>query len=138
MRFVFKGRFKAGQVLVGAVGLGALGGLVSGLPMQSLAQSTITPTYYTDVQPILDRHCVSCHVVSGIGPFPLTTAKEAVDKAQIIAAVVKSGYMPPWPPGQDSQPFLDSRQLGSATKQILLDWVKAGAPLGKPTAGQRP
>lgn len=90
----------------------------------------ITPTYYTDVQPILEKNCVSCHVKGGIAPFVLDDPKEAVARAERIAQVTQADYMPPWPPGKDSQPFLNERKLGTASKQILADWAKAGAPLG--------
>jgi hypothetical protein len=93
------------------------------------AQSII-PTYYTDVQPILEKNCVSCHVKGGIAPFVLDNPQEAVARAEQIAAVTQSGYMPPYPPSKDSQPFLNERRLGVASKQILFDWAKAGAPLG--------
>jgi hypothetical protein len=90
----------------------------------------IVPTYYRDVQPILEKNCVSCHVKGGIAPFVLDNPKEAVARAERIAQVTQSGYMPPYPPGKDSQPFLNERRLGTASKQILIDWAKAGAPLG--------
>jgi uncharacterized membrane protein len=93
------------------------------------AQS-IVPTYYTDVQPILEKNCVSCHVKGGIAPFVLDNPQEAVARAERIAQVTQSEYMPPYPPGKDSQPFLNERRLGVASKQILADWAKAGAPLG--------
>jgi hypothetical protein len=93
------------------------------------AQS-IVPTYYRDVQPILEKNCVSCHVKGGIAPFVLDNPKEAVARAERIAQVTQADYMPPYPPGKDSQPFLNERRLGVASKQILADWAKAGAPLG--------
>ena len=97
-----------------------------------VSAQSIVPTYYTDVQPILEKNCVSCHVKAGIGPFVLDDPKEATARAERIAAVTQSGYMPPWPPSKDSQPFLNERKLGTASKQILADWAKAGAPLGTP------
>lgn len=114
------------------LGLGAtLLGLFLSLNPQVSAQSII-PTYYRDVQPILEKNCVSCHVKGGIAPFVLDNPKEAVARAERIAQVTQAGYMPPWPPGKDSQPFLNERKLGTASKQILADWAKAGAPLGTP------
>jgi mono/diheme cytochrome c family protein len=125
---------------LGALALaGALTGAVlegtRGAPAQA---QTITPTYYTDVQPILDRHCVSCHIAGGIAPFALDSGEAAVKWAPRIAAVTQSGYMPPWPPGGDSPMFLDDRRLGSASKQVLSDWAKAGAPMGRRGTGQKP
>jgi hypothetical protein len=69
--------------------------------------SSYTPTYYVDVQPILAKNCVSCHVAGGIGPFALDNPTEAVKWADRIAEVTKSEYMPPWPPGRDSPAFLN-------------------------------
>jgi mono/diheme cytochrome c family protein len=100
--------------------------------MIALAQpsSAYVPTYYVDVKPILERHCASCHTAGGIAPFALDNPKDAVTWAARIAEVTKSEYMPPWPPGRDSQPFLNERRLGAASKQMLEAWAKAGAPLG--------
>jgi mono/diheme cytochrome c family protein len=97
-----------------------------------------TPTYYTDIQPILEKHCVSCHVAGGIAPFALDSGKAAVDNATEIARVVKQGSMPPWMPGEDSPPFLNDPRLGTASKQLIADWDKFGALLGKPLPNQKP
>jgi mono/diheme cytochrome c family protein len=89
------------------------------------------PTYYVDVQPILEKNCVTCHTTGGIAPFSLQSPEEAVKRAPQIAAVVQRGYMPPWPPGSDSPAFRNERRLGEASKKMLTDWAQAGAPLGK-------
>jgi mono/diheme cytochrome c family protein len=101
--------------------------------MFALAQNAnqYVPTYYVDVQPILEKNCVSCHVADGIAPFALDNPTSAVQWADRIAQVTKSGYMPPFPPSKDSQKFLNERRLGSASKKILEDWAAAKAPLGK-------
>jgi mono/diheme cytochrome c family protein len=130
-------RLKASTALISATTACLIGGLaLTGQPVS--AQQTITPTYYRDVQPVLEQHCVSCHVAGGIAPFPLTSGKDAVAWANEIARVTQNGYMPPWPPGGDSPSFLNDRRLGMATKQLLADWAKASAPLGKPGVGQKP
>ena len=101
---------------------------------RSLAQSQqaqIVPTYYVDIKPILEKNCTSCHTNGGIAPFALDNPSDAVKWADSIAQVTKSGYMPPWPPSKDGEPFLYERRLGAASKQVLEDWAKAKAPLGK-------
>ena len=114
-------------MLLGAISLGVIPGVVA------LAQNSgaYVPTYYVDVAPILEKNCTSCHTTGGIAPFALDNPKDAVQWAQRIAQVTKSEYMPPYPPGRDSQPFLNERRLGAASKLVLEDWAKAGAPLGK-------
>lgn len=101
--------------------------------MFALAQNgtQYVPTYYIDVQPILEKNCVSCHVAGGIAPFALDNPTSAVQWADRIAEVTREEYMPPFPPSRESQRFLNERRLGSASKKILEDWAKAKAPLGK-------
>ena len=109
--------------------------LASGVAASSviaLAQpGQYTPTYYVDVKPILEKNCTVCHAAGGIAPFALDNPKDAVTWAARIAEVTKTEYMPPFPPGRDSQPFLGERRLGEASKKVLADWAKAGAPLGQ-------
>jgi hypothetical protein len=113
--------------------------LVSGIALTALGMltfargsGTYVPTYYVDVQPILEKNCVTCHIVGGIAPFALDNPTDAVTWAERIAMVTKSELMPPYPPGRDSERFIGERRLGSASKGVLEDWAKAGAPLGKP------
>jgi mono/diheme cytochrome c family protein len=109
--------------------------VTASIGMVALAQQPssgkIIPSYYVDVQPILEKNCNSCHTAGGIAPFALDNPKDAVQWAKRITQVTKSEYMPPYPPGRDSQRFLDERRLGATSKQILEDWANAGAPLGK-------
>lgn len=86
------------------------------------------PTY-KDVRPILLQKCASCHMQGGIAPFPLATAKDAAARAQLIAAVVRSGAMPPWLPGSDSPAYIgqDRRVLTAQEKRTIEQWVKGGA-----------
>jgi mono/diheme cytochrome c family protein len=104
--------------------LGAIG-------TRSLAQKSYVPTYYVDVKPILEKNCTSCHTTGGIAPFALDNPTDAVKWADRITQVTKSSYMPPWPPSKDGEPFLYERRIGAASKQMLEDWAKAKAPLGK-------
>ena len=109
--------------------------LTSSIGMIALAQQPssgkIIPSYYVDVQRILEKNCNSCHTAGGIAPFALDNPKDAVNWAGRIAQVTKSEYMPPYPPGRDSQRFLNECRLGAASNLILEDWANAGAPLSK-------
>ncbi len=92
------------------------------------AAAAAVPTY-KDVRPILLQKCASCHMQGGIAPFPLTSAKDAAARAQLIYAVVRSGAMPPWLPGKDSPAFIgqDKRVLTAQEKRTIEQWVKGGA-----------
>jgi mono/diheme cytochrome c family protein len=98
---------------------------------QKSTQQSYVPTYYVDIKPILEKNCTSCHTTGGIAPFALDNPTDAIKWADSIAQVTKSGYMPPWPPSKDGEPLLYERRIGAASKQMLEDWAKAKAPLGK-------
>ena len=57
------------------------------------------PTYYRDVLPILQQHCVSCHRPGQIAPMSFLTYADTRPWADAIKQVVSSGRMPPWPRG---------------------------------------
>ena len=55
------------------------------------------PTYYADIKPILDGHCINCHSdEAGISPFPLTTYASAAAIRDRVAEAVSAKRMPPW------------------------------------------
>jgi mono/diheme cytochrome c family protein len=111
------------SVALGAAGLGAFA--------FAQGKGQYIPTYYVDVIPILEKNCNSCHTAGGIAPFALDNPTAAVKWADSMARVTRSEFMPPYPPGRDSPRFINERRLGMASKQVLEDWAKAGAPLGR-------
>jgi hypothetical protein len=74
-------------------------GSVVALLLQSsraYAQSSLpSPTFYRDVQPILEKHCQSCHR-PGEMAFPLVTYDQTAPRARAIQNAVISRKMPPW------------------------------------------
>jgi hypothetical protein len=91
---------------------------------------------YANVAPIFADKCAGCHTVGGIAPFPLTTAADARQWAQLIEAVTEARMMPPWPPGPDSPAFVGQshRLLTGRELQLIARWVNEGAPPGPPVA----
>src|ERR1700686_2283209 len=53
------------------------------------------PTFYRDVQPILEKHCQNCHR-PGEMAFPLMTYDQAAPRARAIAESAVIRKMPPW------------------------------------------
>jgi Copper type II ascorbate-dependent monooxygenase, C-terminal domain len=89
------------------------------------------PTYYRDVEPILAKNCVGCHVDSGIAPFSLEKPEEAVKHAKEAQLAVRAKRMPPWLPGGESPRFKNELKLSDQDVAILANWSWAGAPMGK-------
>ena len=91
------------------------------------------PTYYRDVQPILDKNCLGCHIEGGIAPFTLENPKDAVAYARDAQFAVQSKKMPPWMPGGESPKYKDETKLSDLEIAVIANWAWAGAPLGKLT-----
>ncbi len=97
------------------------------LPHSALSQS---PTWATDVAPIIYANCATCHRDGGIAPFSLMSYGEASTFSYSIKAATQSGEMPPWPPDQKYQRYAHERTLSQQEIKTLAAWVDAGAPQG--------
>ncbi len=94
------------------------------------ANSETTVTFTGDVYRVLRDHCLECHRQNEIGPFALTDYEEARGWGDMIVEVIDSGFMPPWHANPEHGEFANQRIMPEADKQILRDWVAAGAPRG--------
>jgi len=54
------------------------------------------PAFTTDVAPILQKHCETCHRPGEAAPFSMLTYEEARPWAPMIKMVVTKKIMPPW------------------------------------------
>ncbi|MBY0230692.1 MAG: redoxin domain-containing protein [Gemmataceae bacterium] len=94
-------------------------------------------TYHRDVLPILQQHCQQCHRAGEVGPFALSTYKQAKNWAQDIKEYTASGKMPPFKANQ-GMPFHNDRRLGDKDLATLAAWADAGAPEGNPKDAPKP
>jgi peroxiredoxin/mono/diheme cytochrome c family protein len=86
-------------------------------------------TYYKDVQPILQNSCQMCHRPGEVGPFALTTYKQAVNWASDIKEYTQAKKMPPWKPTAGPA-FHNERKLADKDIATLAAWVDEGTPEG--------
>ncbi|MBY0502292.1 MAG: cytochrome c [Bryobacteraceae bacterium] len=97
----------------------------------TLLAALVLVDYSRHVEPILTRHCVTCHRAGQVAPFALDNYAEARKHARSIAAVTASRYMPPWKashlPGAE---LLGERRLSAAELATLAAWARTGAPPG--------
>jgi hypothetical protein len=83
-------------------------------------------TFYKDVLPILQDHCLSCHQPGQSAPMSLMTYREVKLWAPSVRRVVLNRRMPPWP--MDGRYF--HRLLKPGEIETLVKWVDAGTPKG--------
>lgn len=106
-----------------------LSSLPSLLPILLSAQDA--PTYYQDVQPILQKNCIGCHHTGGPGPFSLETYEDVERRSAFVQTVTESRYMPPWFADPTFSHFRNEKILTEAEIQTIGAWVKAGSKKGK-------
>lgn len=90
-------------------------------------------TYHGAVRAIFEEHCVNCHVLGGVGPFPLTDYASSALYSFSLLPAVEAGYMPPWLPSADCKSYEGERRLSPEALAALREWVEAGTPEGDPS-----
>lgn len=95
-------------------------------------------TYTKHIAPILNANCVYCHREGQIGPFTLTDYDEVAGWADMIKEVVDANRMPPWHADPKHGEFANEARLSDDQKQLISQWVAAGAPEGNPSDLPKP
>lgn len=96
------------------------------------------PTFTSDVAPILQANCVSCHRPGHAAPFPLVTYADVQPRAATIARAVESRVMPPWLPDRTGPAITGERSLRDDQIALITAWAAAGAPEGNRAAAPAP
>lgn len=96
----------------------------------SLGAAAQTPTWSTDVAPIIYNRCASCHRSGGVAPFTLFNYSDAIAHASTIRVQIQDGNMPPWPPDPEYKHLAHERVLTALEKQKIFDWLDGGRPRG--------
>ncbi|WP_372365904.1 redoxin domain-containing protein [Candidatus Uabimicrobium sp. HlEnr_7] len=86
--------------------------------------------YNRHIEPILRANCTSCHQPQGIGPFSLTTYKDAKRRGGMISYVAHEKIMPPWYAKKGFGSFRDEHRLSDRQISLLKKWAKNGRKKG--------
>ena len=106
----------------------------------SRISTAATPSFTREVAPIVAAKCAGCHQAGGIAPFALETAGQIAARADLVAAAVEAGRMPPWPPGARSPAYVGEaeRTLSASQRRTIVAWARAGGPIDGPARRARP
>lgn len=88
-------------------------------------------TYANQISRLLQNHCAECHRKGEIGPMEFADYGEVSGWADMIVEVVNENRMPPWHADPKHGDFINERRISTAEKQMLMDWVAAGTPMGE-------
>ena len=89
-------------------------------------------SYASDVAPILQDKCQSCHRPKEVAPFSLLSYDDARRRYAAIREAVADRRMPPWHAEPRFGKFADDRSLSTRQRATLLAWIDQGCPLGDP------
>lgn len=87
-------------------------------------------TYHSRVGRILDRNCVTCHRIGGVGPMALDSYQQAFGFRHMIRHMVEQELMPPWYASPEHGEWANDRRLSERDRRDLFAWIDAGAPEG--------
>jgi hypothetical protein len=107
--------------------------------MAGCSSEPTEPTYYADIQPILEKNCMRCHAEGSVGPS-FEDPQMVVAFATAMKSATEEGRMPPPAPDPECAPYLDSEKfvLSEADRATIARWADAGAPLGDPEDAPTP
>jgi mono/diheme cytochrome c family protein len=126
---------------VGTLGVGfaaTVAGLMMGASAAQGGAQASTPTFNSQVAPIVFANCVTCHRPDGIAPFSLMTYEDAQPHAARIKTMVRERSMPPWYADPAFGQFKNARGLTQAQIDTMSAWVDGGAPRGEGNAPSPP
>ena len=88
------------------------------------------PTWYRDVQPLVEKSCMSCHQEGAVGGFPLTSYAEVVEAGDLVAHAVEARTMPPWTAADGCDDYVGDYSLSEHEIDTIVAWAEAGWPEG--------
>jgi hypothetical protein len=86
--------------------------------------------FTSDVAPIIENHCTTCHKENGSAPFSLQTYNDVVKRASFILEVIENKYMPPYPADPLFARHLNVNVLSQQEIATIRNWIKDGKVKG--------
>jgi hypothetical protein len=95
-------------------------------------------TFHRDIEPLIQRHCQTCHHEGGAAPFPLLDYDDVADHAEMIGEVLRRQRMPPWHASDAHGDFRNRLALTDDERAKLEDWLRSDRPRGDREAAPPP
>jgi hypothetical protein len=108
-----------------ALALSGMATLLAIVPAPADAQE-----FYADIQPIIQRHCISCHGASGPG-WNMEEPDATYARRQLIAGMTLQRLMPPWLAAPGHQQYVGDMSLDEQDLETIRRWRDAGFPRGR-------
>jgi hypothetical protein len=97
-------------------------------------------TFHRDIQPLLQKHCQTCHRREGAAPFELSTLDDVTLNLDKIEEVVADRRMPPWHGFLNPEfgELRNDKRMSEDEVDLFVNWIRGGAPAGDPTDAPPP
>ena len=103
-------------------------GCIIGRKLKETKNSPVT--FHNQISRIFQQKCAHCHRQGELAPFALQEYDEVAGWAGMIEEVIKEKRMPPWHADSEHGFFKNDARLSEKEKQLIYQWVAAGAPAG--------
>jgi mono/diheme cytochrome c family protein len=100
--------------------------------LESEAQPQSAPTYYKDIAPIFEEHCVTCHRPGEVAPMSLMEYGQIRPWAKSIQEQVVKKIMPPFHATGPIGHYKDDLRLTDDQIALVSVWVDKNCPKGNP------
>lgn len=103
-------------------------------PSSAVAADEAPISFASDIEPIIERTCASCHTGSGPGTqhVVMDTANDVAFASVGLELATRTGFMPPWPAGEESVDFQHDWSLSPEEVDLIGAWHHADSPLDVP------
>ena len=92
--------------------------------------TSLVPDYASEIAPIIQDKCASCHREDGIGPFAMDSHLMLQGWSPMIKEVLLTKRMPPAQVDPSIGHFTNARYISDLDMQKLVHWIDAGSPRG--------
>ena len=92
--------------------------------------ASYAPDYATEVAPILEEKCISCHIEGGIAPFAMDSHMMVQGWSPMMKEVIMTKRMPPAQVDPNVKHFINARYMDAQELQTLVHWIDSGSPRG--------
>ena len=97
----------------------------------AIAADPVAVSFHKDVEPLLQKHCQTCHRPGQMAPMSFMTYSAARPWAKAMKAAVASKTMPPWFADEKYGHFLNKRSLLQAEIDTITQWADTGEAEGE-------
>lgn len=94
------------------------------------SHANAAPDYATEVAPLLEEKCLSCHIEGGIAPFAMDSHMMVQGWSPMMKEVMMTKRMPPAQVDPNVNHFTNARYMDAEELQTLIHWIDAGSPRG--------